>query len=255
MAADTQLVRRDPDDGHPARVEPVLPSRSFPAASQGSAVSAADVVPATEPVVRPRRDPLGIASGLVGLALKLTWLAILLALLVGLLGLIGVGGRPTATVGDTVGAAFQQGVNALGAAAQQARDAFDPAHPPRGVLALDTEIDELARVGVGQEIAGSATRTVTLTSIQRREGADSPDTAVYATLTSELRVPDETKVLGVTLRSTRDPREHHLYRGETFRIGNKLYKVNWVSVERQQAAIVAYRDQDRVTAPTKFVIE
>ncbi len=68
-------------------------------------------------------------------------------------------------------------------------------------------------------------------------------------------MPEETRVLGVTLRSTRDPREHHLYRGETFRIGNRLYKVNWVSVERQQAAIVAYRDQDRVTAPVKFAID
>jgi hypothetical protein len=212
-------------------------------------------VPPVESVARPRRDPLGIASGLVGLALKLTWLAILLALLVGLLGLIGIGGRPTATVGDKVGAAFQQGVNALGAAAQQARDAFDPTHPPRTALAQDTEIDELLRVGVGQELAGSGTRTVTLASVQRREGADSPDTAVYATLKSELRVLDETKVLGVTLRSTRDPREHHLYRGETFRVGARLYKVNWVSVERQQAAIVAYRDQDRVTAPAKFAID
>jgi hypothetical protein len=212
-------------------------------------------VPAAEPVLRPHRDPLGVASGLVGLALKLTWLAIVIALLVGLLGLIGVGGRPTASVGEKVGAAFQQGVNAIGAAAQQARDAFDPAHPPRTALAQDVEIDELLRIGVGQELAGSGARTVTLAGVQRREGADSPDTAVYATLKSELRVPDETKVLGVTLRSTRDPREHHLYRGETFRIGTKLYKVNWVSVERQQAAIVAYRDQDRVTAPAKFAID
>ena len=248
MPADTQLVRRDYDDGPPARVKSVLPPNERPISSAPPAAS-------SEPVVRPRRDPLGVASGVVGLALKLTWLAILLALLVGLLGLIGIGGRPTATVGDKVGAAFQQGVNALGAAAQQARDAFDPTHPPRTALAQDTEIDELLRIGVGQELTGSGTRTVTLASVQRRDGADGPDTAVYATLKSELRVPDETKVLGVTLRSTRDPREHHLYRGETFRIGTKLYKVNWVSVERQQAAIVAYRDQDRVTAPTKFAID
>ena len=249
MPADTQLVRRDYDDGPPARIEPVLPP------GHPSAAQAVPAVPATEPVLRPHRDPLGVASGLVGLALKLTWLAIVIALLVGLLGLIGVGGRPTASVGEKVGAAFQQGVNAIGTAAQQARDAFDPAHPPRTALAQDVEIDELLRIGVGQELAGSGARTVTLAGVQRREGADSPDTAVYATLKSELRVPDETKVLGVTLRSTRDPREHHLYRGETFRIGTKLYKVNWVSVERQQAAIVAYRDQDRVTAPAKFAID
>jgi len=198
---------------------------------------------------------LGLASGLVGLAIKLTLLAILLILLVGLFGLVGVGGRLTTNVGDRVGAAFQQGVNVVGAAAQQARDAFDPAHPPRAALAQDVEIDELTRLTVGQELAGGSSRVVTLANVQRREGADSPDTAVYATLRSELRVPEETKVLGVTLRSTRDPREYHLYRGETFRVGNRLYKVNWVSVERQQLAIVAYRDQDRVTAPVKIAVE
>jgi hypothetical protein len=248
MAADTQLVRRD-HDGPPTRVEPVMPP--YDAATAPPAMT----VPPVESVVRPRRDPLGIASGLVGLALKLTWLAILLALLVGLLGLIGIGGRPTASVGEKVGAAFQQGVNAVGGAVQQARDAFDPTHPPRTSLAQDVEIDELLRLGVGQELAGSGTRTVTLAGVQRRDGAESPDTAVYATLKSELRVPDETKVLGVTLGSTRDPREYHLYRGETFRIGNTLYKVNWVSIERRQVAIVAYRDQDRVTAPAKFAID
>lgn len=76
-----------------------------------------------------------------------------------------------------------------------------------------------------------------------------PDSAVYAVLHSALREPRETKVLGVTIRSTRDEQDHVLYKGETLRIGRRLYKVNWVSAERQQIALVAYRDQDRVTAP------
>ncbi|MDP8922340.1 MAG: hypothetical protein M3O34_05620 [Chloroflexota bacterium] len=249
MAADTPFGRGDHEHGPPARVEPYLPASHAPVASFESTPTR------FQSVAPPRRDALGVASGIVGLALKLTMLAILLALFVGLLGLIGVGGRSTAIVGEQVGAAFQRGVDSIGAAAHRVRDTFDPAHPPRDPLAQDTEIDELLRVGVGQDLAGSTTRTVTLASVQRREGAGSPDTAVYATLKSELRVPEETRVLGVTLRSTRDPREHHLYRGETFRIGNRLYKVNWVSVERQQAAIVAYRDQDRVTAPVKFAID
>ncbi len=248
MAMDTQLVRRDPEDGRPARHEPAI-----------SPVRHAErdlrPVPAAEIVAQPRRDALGTASGIVGLAVKLTFLAILLALFVGLLGLIGVGGRTTASVGDRVGAAFQQGVNTIGGAVQQARDAFDPAHPPRVALAQDTEIDELFRPGVGQEIAGSATRTVALASVQRRDSAESPDTAVYATLKTELRTAEETKILGMTVRSSRDPRDQHLYRGETFRLGNRLYKVNWVSVERQQMAITAYREQDRVTAPVKFAID
>src|SRR3712207_9059123 len=100
MAADTQLVRRD-HDGLPTRVEPAMPPLSAAADPQvvDLPTEPAGTPPPTEAVVRPRRDALGVASGLVGLALRLTWLAILLALLVGLLGLVGLGGRPAASGG------------------------------------------------------------------------------------------------------------------------------------------------------------
>jgi len=132
-----------------------------------------------------------------------------------------------------------------------AADALDPAHPPRVALSQDQEIDEFLRVGVGSEIAGSSTRTVTLSAIQRRSDATSPDAALYATLHSDLRQSNDTKVFGVTVRSSRDPKDDYLYKGETVRIGAKLYKVNWISVERQQMALILYRDQDHVTAPIK----
>ncbi len=124
MAADTPFGRGDHEHGPPARVEPYLPASHAPVASFESTPTR------FQSVAPPRRDALGVASGIVGLALKLTMLAILLALFVGLLGLIGVGGRSTAIVGEQVGAAFQRGVDSIGAAAHRVRDTFDPAHPP-----------------------------------------------------------------------------------------------------------------------------
>jgi hypothetical protein len=59
----------------------------------------------------------------------------------------------------------------------------------------------------------------------------------------------------MVVNSTRDPRDYYLYKGETFRVGRKLYKVNWVSLERNQVAIATYRDPDRVTAPLKFELD
>ena len=207
------------------------------------------------PSVRRRADAIGATSRVVGLLLKLTLLAILLTALVGLLGVIGVGGRATATIGERIGGAFDQGVGAVARAVQTVRDVADPAHPPRQAIAQDTEFDELIRLDLGAPIGGAANRTLVFTAVQRRDGADTPDSAVYATIHSELTVPQETRVMGILLRSTRDPQDHYLYKGESFRVGRRLYKVNWVSLDRQQMAIAAYRDPDRVTAPLKFEVD
>ena len=204
----------------------------------------------------PRRfDAVGAASRGIGLLLKLTLLLILLTVLVGLMGLVGVGGRPTAGVGDRIGAALEGGAGAVARAVQTVRDAADPAHPPRGTLAQDTEFDELLRLDVGATIAGSQTRTLTITAIQRRQDAENPDQGVYAVVHSELIVPRETRVLGLLVRTDRDPRDEYLYKGESFRVGRRLYKVNWVSLDRQQVAVAAYRDPDRATAPLKFQVD
>lgn len=201
------------------------------------------------------RGPLDAASRLVGLLVKLALLLILLAILWAIVSVVGVGLRAPTTVGEQVGAALERGAGVAAAIGQRVADTFDPAHPPRSALAQDVEIDELLRLNVGAEVPGAATRTVTVQSIERRADAESPDAAVYAVLHSELKVPEETKVLGVTVRSSREPRDHYLYKGETIRIGKRLYKANWISIERQQVALVAYRDQDRVTAKLKAEID
>src|SRR5205823_7538885 len=119
---------------------------------------------------QPRRgfDLLGFLSGVVGLAFKLTALLILLAMLWAVVGLVGIGGNLTSGVGARVSSALEQGAAAATAIGQRAADAFDPAHPPRAALSQDVEIDELLRVSVGGDVAGSTTRTITVTAIQRR---------------------------------------------------------------------------------------
>jgi len=222
----------------PAYVEPWRPSR----------VSEA-------PPPRRRFDPIGTLSSVVGLAAKLTFLLILLTALWALAGLVGVGGNVTSGVGARVSSAIGQAGSATSAIGQRAMDTLDPAHPPRDALSQDLEIDDLLRVSVGSEIAGSSTRTITLAAIQRRNDAPNADASLYATLHSELRQSNDTKVMGVTIRSTKEPRDDYLYKGETVRIGAKLYKVNWISAERKQIALVLYRDQDHVTAPVKAAFD
>jgi hypothetical protein len=205
---------------------------------------------------RPRStSPLDLVSRGIGLLLKLTLLLILLALLWGVVTLIGVGVRTPGAIGDQIGSAIQRGAGVVGAAIQRAEDTVDPAHPPREPLAQDTEIDQLLRVDVGGTIEGSSQRTLTVASIQRRADPSGPDSALYVTLHGELRQPRETKILGATIQSTRDPHDYYLYKGESLRIGRTIYKVNWVSVERQQIALVAYRDQDRISVPLKADID
>jgi hypothetical protein len=196
-----------------------------------------------------------VLSRAIGALIKLTVLLILLAVLWGVVSMVNVGMRAPGAIAEQIGSAVERSANAIGAAGQRVADQFDPAHPPRAALTQDVEIDELLRLSVGGQVLGSSTRDLTVASIQRRADPSGPDGAIYAVLHGELKQAQETKVLGVTVRSTRDPQDYYLYKGETIRIGRKLYKVNWVSTERQQVALIAYREQDRVAAPLKAEID
>jgi hypothetical protein len=254
-------MRADPNPRLPARADDELaldrpgrhPWRELDADEPEVRQPRAEQVFVTPPA-RPASG-LDVVSRGIGLLLKLTFLLVLLAVLWGMVTLIGVGVRAPAAIGDQIGGAVQRGAGMVSGAIQRAEDAFDPSHPPREALAQDTEIDELLRVNVGGQIAGSSQRTVTVASIQRRPDATSPDGALYVTLHGELREPRETKILGATIQSTRDPHDYYLYKGESLRIGRTIYKVNWVSAERQQVALVAYRDQDRVSVSLKAEID
>jgi hypothetical protein len=134
-------------------------------------------------------------------------------------------------------------------------DLADPTHPPRAGLPLDTEFEALRIVDAGQPLGESTEYLLRVEAIRRREGAQSPDTAQYAVITRQYRVPRETKILGLTVRVDRGEAEHILDKGESFQIGRDLYKVNWISAEQGQVAIAQYRLPDQVTAPLEFGYE
>jgi len=235
MASETRIVRRRDDDDY------ALVGRSAPPGPPSR-----------------QAESLGTANRFVGLLLKLTLLGILVAVLVGVVGLIGwigIGSRAGANLGEQVSGALTRGAGAVANAVQVVRDAADPSHPPRQALAQDTEFEELIRVEVGFSLPAPETRTLAFSGVQRRDGAESADAAVYAVVHSELKVPRETRVVGIVVRTDRDPRDYFLYKGESFRVGRRLYKVNWVSLDRRQMAVAAYRDPDRVTAPLKFELD
>jgi hypothetical protein len=96
---------------------------------------------------------------------------------------------------------------------------------------------------------------LTVQAMRRREFAESPDTSLYAVVHAELRQPRETRVFGQVVRSESDPHDHVVYKGETFRIGGALYRVNWISQEENTIAIARYRHPDVVSAPLKFEYE
>jgi hypothetical protein len=108
---------------------------------------------------------------------------------------------------------------------------------------------------VGDELPGGSQYVLTLQAIRRRAGADSPDTALYAVVHAQLRQPRETRILGQLVRSDADPHDYLIYKGETFRIGRALYRVNWISEEDAAAAAGVLRHPDAATAPLKFEYE
>lgn len=140
-------------------------------------------------------------------------------------------------------------------AARQLADSLDPADPPRGELLYDTEFDDFTRVATGQAFGRTNEYVVALAEIRKREGATTPNEAQYALVRRSYETPRETRILGVVIRTNRGEAGYFLYKGEPFRLGGAYYKVNWVSVERGEIALVRYRNVDELTVPLKFRID
>jgi hypothetical protein len=208
------------------------------------------------PVGPPRRGSgLGLVAGVL-LAMIFLIVAIGAALFMIVASLTGFGGRTVGEAGRQVNSTLRSAGEALGQAGQEARDRLDPSHPPRTALAYDAEIEDFLKLSVGQALPGGNARAFTLAAIKsREEGAERPELARYAVIHSELRQPNETKLFGLTVRKDSEPRDDYLYQGEAFRLGGQVYKVNWISPERQQVALIQLRDPDRVGLPLKFVYE
>ncbi len=220
-------------------------------------------VPSTEappPVYYPY--PVGPPRG-GGPSLATVALLAILLLIVGMaavfflavLSMMGVGGRAVGDVGRQAGETVRSASDAAARVGQDLQDQFDASHPPRDVLAYDAEIDELLKLSVGQPLPGGGRRAFVVSEIKSRTDGNRPEVSRFAVLHSELRQPTETKVFGITVRRDSEPRDDYLYQGEAFRIGGQVYKVNWISPERQQLALVQLRNPDRSALPLKFVHE
>ncbi|MHB1132673.1 MAG: hypothetical protein ACYC4L_09840 [Chloroflexota bacterium] len=178
-------------------------------------------------------------------------MATLLFVVVSLLGSGERLGGALGDLGEVAGAAAERARDQ----AQGLRDQFDPAHPPREALALDPEFAELRRLPLGGEVAAGAEYRLALRAIERRGDAAAPAQAQYAVVQRQFITPREQRVLGVVVGVDRGEADYYLYQGESFRVGRAYYKVNWVSTEQQEMAILRYRSADGLTAPLKFEID
>ena len=193
---------------------------------------------------------LGLIMQIVGLMLLLAVLAGVLFAVLAVASLTTVPGR----VGNQFGDAASGAARAVGGAGEAIQRAADPNRPPTR-MTYDTEYTALQVWRVGGRLPETVEYVLTLQSIRRREGAESPDTALYAVVHAELRQPRETRVLGQVVRTDADPRDHVVYKGETFRVGRALYRVNWVSQEEAAIAAATLRHPDAMSAALKFEYE
>jgi hypothetical protein len=186
--------------------------------------------------------------------LLLAVLAGTLLMLFAVASLINVPGQVAGGVGQRLGGAAAEASRAVSGAQQALQNVTDPNRPPTG-LTYDTEFSSFNVVHVGEHFAGGNEYQLSLQSIRRRDGAESPESAQYASIRAELRQPRETRLLGQLIRTDSDAHDHVVYKGETFRIGGAFYRVNWISDAERAIAVATYRSPDTVTATVKFSYE
>lgn len=159
----------------------------------------------------------------------------------------------TGQVGQRLSGAWQRTEHAFGSAGQAMADTFNPTHPPRYAISQDTEFASLSALHAGDSIGDSRDYTFTFSAVHRRDDATAnPDFAQYATVDRAYKIPRETKILGVTVHTDRGQQEYVLDRGETFRVGTGLYKVNWVSAADRELALATYRNPDQFAGKLAF---
>jgi hypothetical protein len=190
-------------------------------------------------------------SRTLGILIQLLVACILIAVLAGVVVTVvsvrSIANAPGQAAND-VGASL---TGAVGGARRAIQDVTDPNRPPTD-LAYDTEFAALQLWRLGDGLPGGTRYVLTVGAIRRREGAPSVDTGQYAVVHAELRQPNEARFLGQVLRSDSDPHDHVVYKGETFRIGRALYRVNWISQEEGAMAAGLYRRPDAVSARLVF---
>jgi hypothetical protein len=205
-------------------------------------------------VTAPRRGVVGTAVQVVILLLLLSILAGVVLMLFAVASLVNAPGQVAGGVSSRLSGVASEASRAVSGAQQALQNATDPNHPPTG-LTYDNEFSALQVWHIGEGLPGGNQHVLTLQTIKRRDGADSPDTALFAVIHAELRQPRETRVLGQVIRSDPDAHDYVLYKGETFRIGRLMYRVNWISQEETAVAAGVLRHADATTAPLKFDVD
>ena len=202
----------------------------------------------------PRRDLLDIALRLLA-GLAMLFLVALLAVLLTVVGGLTGGGSPLGgALGDVGRVAARAGADAE-RLTRGVVDNLDPAHPPRGALSQDAEFDELRIVPPGHALGTTREYVLSVAEIRKREGTTSFAEAQCVVVHRQLQTPRETRILGQVVHVDRGEADYYLYKGESFRLGCAYYKVNWVSVERQEVAIARYRGVDDLVVTSKFQLD
>jgi hypothetical protein len=204
---------------------------------------------------QPRRSALRWLLAAIGGTVGLLLVVILVVVLMTLVQFVTVTNQTAGSLTDRANQAVAATGQTVGSLAQNVADRFNPTHPPRTVLAQDAEFESLRVVRPGDVIGETGEYVLTLEAIRRREGQVTADTAQYAVVKRAYRAPRETKVLGFTVRVDRGEAEHYLDKGEAFRIGRDVYKTNWVSTERNQAAFAQYRTPASATSLLDFAYD
>jgi hypothetical protein len=185
------------------------------------------------------------------LLLLLSILAGVVLMLFAVTSLVNAPGQLAGGVTSRLGGVATEASRAVSSAQQALQNATDPNHPPSG-LTYDNEFSGLQVLHVGDRLPGDGQYVLSVQAIRSHNGADSPDTALYAVIHSELRQPRETRLLGQLVRSDSDPHDYVVYKGESFRASRVMYRVNWISDVDSALAFAAYRNPDAVNAPLKF---
>jgi hypothetical protein len=190
---------------------------------------------------------LGLVIQVIGLLLLLAILASVLFVLFAVASLTSVPQQVGGQIGDVAG----QASRAVGGAGQALQRVTDPNPPPLG-LTYDTEYTAFHTWHISDRLPDATEYALTLRAIRRRDDAESAEAALFAVIHAELLQPRETRLLGQVIRSDADPRDHVVYKGETFRIGRALYRVNWISQQEAAIAAGALRNPDASSARLKF---
>ena len=199
-------------------------------------------------------NSLATAVQVLAILLLLAILASVLLVLFVVASLTNAPGQLAGGLGNQLDAVATQARGAATGVQQAVGNATDPNHPPTG-LNYDTEFSSFETWHVGSQLPGAEKHVASLQSIQRRQNAQTADTALYAVIRVELRQPNEVRLLGQILRSDSEVQDYAVYKGETFRIAGSYYRVNWVSGQLDAMVAGIYRNPDGVSAPLKFELD